>query len=457
MSSFDSYFDKIFIINLDSRVDRWISTVGELEKNGITNYERFSAIRIRDHKSIDPILYNNCHLTPLANNFHYHIGMVGCKLSHIAIISMAKKRGYKRILILEDDIVFKSNAESLFKKSVSQLPDWDMLYLGGTVFVPNVAVADKTAISRAHGILTTSSYALDNSNGIFDFILEHLPTYGGEVDVFYVYSLQMDKIPQSLKKYSVGVKHKFKTYITNPPIVSQGGSKSDILPSQRSINPFHGQFKQDSYCYENFLKDIVGGTFLDIGASDGVRFSNTHFFEKEKEYTGLCIEPRKTAFEQLIANRTCNCENIAIDVENKDAVDFQELFGYGSGLSGIVHNYDQRHVQRIHYEKENPNHKGSAVIKVCTRKIQDILDKYDLHNIDFFSLDTEGGELKILQSIDWKKVHVKVITVENNCHDSEFKRFLTDKGFVFQKRIECDEIYVHSDHLASLQKGPSGV
>lgn len=454
MSLFDTYFDKIFVINLDSRPDRWKSMVEELERAGIKNYERFSAVRITDYKTIPPNLYQHCHFSPLAKNSKYHIGMVGCKLSHISVIRIAKSRGYNRILILEDDVIFLPNPGKILEKTISQVSKWDMLYLGATFLRANSFLEGKPNVAKVNGALTTSSYALDNSNGIFDFILKYLPVYGSEVDVFYAYNIHME--PQQLyaheRKYRITEEASYQTYMTLPFIARQGFSKSDIITEDQS-NPYFGQYKQDKYCFENFLSHKTRGTFLDIGADDGVRFSNTFFFEKEKGYTGLCIEPRKAAFKKLITNRKCNCENIAVDVENRE-VEFQELFGYGCGLSGIIRNYDPRHVKRIIQEKKNPKHVKSEIIKVKTRKLQELLNQYNLYNIDFLSLDIEGGELDILKSIDWEKVRVNVITVENNYYDPEFRKYLESIGFIYKKRIACDEIYVNKDHLEFLKALP---
>lgn len=48
---------------------------------------------------------------------------------------------------------------------------------------------------------------------------------------------------------------------------------------------FYGKNLQDKHVYENFLPE-KGGVFLDIGASDGVKYSNTFFFEKEGNLQG---------------------------------------------------------------------------------------------------------------------------------------------------------------------------
>ena len=207
---------------------------------------------------------------------------------------------------------------------------------------------------------------------------------------------------------------------------------------------YYGQNKQDKYCYETFHEGKQNGTFLDIGASDGKKFSNTLFFEKEMGYTGLCIEPRKIAFAKLRALRNCHCENVAIDSEESESVPFLELKGYGCDLSGLVHHYDPRHIKRISSEKENPRNQGATVINIKTVKIETLLDKYDLHNIDICSLDVEGAELKILKTIDWDKTKIRVLVVENNYQDPEMRKYLESVGFKFDRVLHYqDEVYTN--------------
>ena len=44
---------------------------------------------------------------------------------------------------------------------------------------------------------------------------------------------------------------------------------------------FYSQYNQDEYIYNNFFKNKKDkGFFLEIGADDGIRFSNCKFFEE---------------------------------------------------------------------------------------------------------------------------------------------------------------------------------
>jgi glycosyl transferase family 25 len=82
--------DGIFYINLDHRADRREEIEAELTKAGITNFERFPAIRSNP-------------------------GIIGCGLSHLAVLKLARSRGYRNVLIFEDDFEFLVDRETFWK------------------------------------------------------------------------------------------------------------------------------------------------------------------------------------------------------------------------------------------------------------------------------------------------------------------------------------------------------
>ena len=82
------HIDHIFYINLDRRTDRRAEMEAQLEEYGLP-YERFSGVE-----------------TPGQ-------GIVGCGLSHTAVLKLAKERGYKNVLILEDDFDFLVTKDEL--------------------------------------------------------------------------------------------------------------------------------------------------------------------------------------------------------------------------------------------------------------------------------------------------------------------------------------------------------
>jgi GR25 family glycosyltransferase involved in LPS biosynthesis len=99
--------DGVFYINLDARTDRRQEIEGELGSLGLT-FERFPAIKTSP-------------------------GIIGCGQSHSACVKEAKARGYKNVLIFEDDfmlLVSKEEFWGLLEKALEDVPEYDVIMLG---------------------------------------------------------------------------------------------------------------------------------------------------------------------------------------------------------------------------------------------------------------------------------------------------------------------------------------
>ena len=123
----NTYFDKIFIINLDGAVKRWENIKRNMSEVGITNYERYSAIN-GDKINIKKYVEDESMCTLCPNQFY-------CKLSHFNVIKMARERNYKRVLICEDDCeinkdIFYSSIKDISESKIN----WDIIYLHETKY-----------------------------------------------------------------------------------------------------------------------------------------------------------------------------------------------------------------------------------------------------------------------------------------------------------------------------------
>jgi FkbM family methyltransferase len=201
---------------------------------------------------------------------------------------------------------------------------------------------------------------------------------------------------------------------------------------------YYSQFKQDEVIYNNFLKHIDKGYFVDIGAHDGKLFSNSLFFE-ELGWDGVCIEPNPNVFKVLESHRKCKCKNYAMSDKIGEAQFFQ-IIGAPDMLSGLVEDFTENAISRINEEMKTHNCVNEyEYINVKTELFDNLVES---KTINFLSLDTEGNEMKILKTIDFDKYDIQVITVENNDFDNKFNVFFSDKPYTFMGRLQCDEIYV---------------
>jgi len=201
----------------------------------------------------------------------------------------------------------------------------------------------------------------------------------------------------------------------------------------------YSQYGQDLYCYDRFFKTCKKGIFLEIGADDGIDKSNTLFFEK-MGWTGLCVEASPSRFALLQKNRRCYCENVAV-YDRKSRTEFLDIRGWGKGLSGIIENYDQKHIERIGREICHPENRGWQIVDVQCMSINNLLQKYGLYQVDFCSIDTEGGELEILESLDMNRFKWDVVCVENNYDSANLPEFMKSKGFVLAGSVAIDQVF----------------
>lgn len=202
---------------------------------------------------------------------------------------------------------------------------------------------------------------------------------------------------------------------------------------------FYSQCRQDEYVYTTFFNEKKDGYFVDIGAHDGITFSNSKAFE-ELGWTGVCAEPNPKVFELLVNNRDTNktkCVMKAIS-DTVGVAKFLRVNVYGPEmLSGLADDLDLKQRSRIKLETTGFDNPYDYIDVECDL-FENIVDKTE---IDFLSLDTEGNELKILKSIDFNKFDINIITCENNNYDNSIIDFLTKNGYEFLGRLEGDELY----------------
>lgn len=204
------------------------------------------------------------------------------------------------------------------------------------------------------------------------------------------------------------------------------------------------QIGQDRFIDEFFDKKEKG-FFLDIGANEGVQISNTYFLEKYRNWKGICVEPLPLEFQKLSENRTSINLNVCV-ADFDGETEFTYVEGYANMLSGISDMYHEIHKDRILGEV---NHYGGKIhnITVPVRTLQSILDEYNVTEVDFCSIDTEGSEFSIVKSIDFDKTLIKVFIIENNYKETKIEEFLKNKGYVLFTKLEWDDVFIKKEFI----------
>ena len=153
---------------------------------------------------------------------------------------------------------------------------------------------------------------------------------------------------------------------------------------------------------DKLFKEKKNGIFIELGANDGLAQSNTAFFEFNRNWKGILIEPSIIAYEKCKLNRPNSiCINCAC-VDNLD----NNLTIMGDFLDGnLMSSVNGNRLDR----------KNLSSVKANT--LENILDEtlkktFGSNEIDFLSLDTEGFELIILKGLNLNKYSPKYLLIE---------------------------------------------
>ena len=85
-----------------------------------------------------------------------------------------------------------------------------------------------------------------------------------------------------------------------------------------------------------YYKYKKNGYFIEIGASDGIKLSNTYLLEQKYNWTGICVEPIPDKYKLLCKNRQNShcCDNAVYNESNLEVVfDIANNYDLLSGIS----------------------------------------------------------------------------------------------------------------------------
>mmetsp|Transcript_15642 Transcript_15642/g.29500 ORF Transcript_15642/g.29500 Transcript_15642/m.29500 type:complete len:337 (+) Transcript_15642:51-1061(+) len=232
---------------------------------------------------------------------------------------------------------------------------------------------------------------------------------------------------------------------TSPSVDCGIGPTYDKYFSLDSLN--RSRFHEDRKLYERFFAkhmhdENFKGTYVELGAFDGVRESNTRFFDECLGWDGLLIEGNPYMYEKLVGNRP-NSHRLSYApscVNTGETVEFYAASFTNAGLTD--------HVKVI---------KNNKKIKVPCGPLGPILEKmFPDGHVTFFSLDVEGAEKLVLDTIDFEKIRVDIfmIEVENGLckgdQDCEVRNQVRElmKAAGYKRKlnvVQMSDVFVHPD------------
>jgi FkbM family methyltransferase len=191
-----------------------------------------------------------------------------------------------------------------------------------------------------------------------------------------------------------------------------------------------------------------GGFFVEVGASDGLTWSNTHLLETAFGWTGVLVEPNPQHRSVLPTNRACRIHYGCVGPRTGEEVEFWAT--HEPELSGIARYAEQD-------DHAATRHKHIAHL-VTTISLNDLLHECAAPTaIDYISLDTEGSELDILSTFDFDRYDVRLWTIEHGFTRNEAKidALMRSHGYkrILPEWSLFDAWYARSQHAPAKRVG----
>lgn len=163
------------------------------------------------------------------------------------------------------------------------------------------------------------------------------------------------------------------------------------------------------------------GKFLDIGAYDGVVFSNTRAL-LEKGWGGVLVEPSPIVFSQLIQNTEGYQDRVTL--VNGAVVSGESSFvTFYDSMGDAISGYDPAHLDKW------DGHLKWRPFVIQTMNILSLLDRIGTE-FDFVNIDTEGTNMELLQAMPWSEMPtVKMVCIEYDNKAPEMTKIMEEYGF----------------------------
>lgn len=206
---------------------------------------------------------------------------------------------------------------------------------------------------------------------------------------------------------------------------------------------FLSQYKQDTFFFNNFARCMEGpGLYLDLGAYQPVRWSNTWLLDKCLGWRGLCVEADPEQAAPFRASRGCTVVPKAVALTaGKGSLIGGDWGGvaapgyFGEGAKKPIEFATMQEILR-----EAGVLEGGAAAEAAHPEAAAGLTR-PLPTVDFVSLDVETNEVAALLGFPWDKLRARFMVIENMRGDRDVEELLALEGYVKVGSLEFDDFY----------------
>jgi len=164
----------------------------------------------------------------------------------------------------------------------------------------------------------------------------------------------------------------------------------------------------------NFSRDKI---FVEIGAYDGVKFSNSYLLEKKFGWTGVLVECIPRNFNEIKLSR--DCKSILAAATNKNVERIKVVEQPAPNLSGLMNKIHKNNWNSLTHQV--PGYSLDSILKMAC----------PMGEIGFLSVDIEGAEYALFENAVLSEYNISAICVEHNFRpDAEkLRNLITAQGY----------------------------
>jgi FkbM family methyltransferase len=202
--------------------------------------------------------------------------------------------------------------------------------------------------------------------------------------------------------------------------------KCQLLRTLRQLRRNHLANSKTSYaqCGEDLILQQLFSAlgirtviYLDVGAHHPTYLSNTYLFYESGGH-GVCVEPDPVLFKEFAKKRP---NDINVNCGVGTAQGLAEFFVMSENT---LNTFSKAEAER--YESYG-KHRIEEVISVELRTIGDIVETHFVKRPNLVSLDVEGMDYQILQSLDFRTFRPEVLCLETLTYtENKTERKLTE-------------------------------
>jgi hypothetical protein len=191
---------------------------------------------------------------------------------------------------------------------------------------------------------------------------------------------------------------------------------------------------------------------VDLAANYFGANSLTYLMDACLNFSGICIEPNPRYHGFLTTRRSCDLVKTCI-AEKPEFVEFD--FGGETGFRGGI-------VGKYKHEQQGSN---LSIVRLQCTTLYQVFHQTHVRHIDYMNLDVEGLELQCLRGMDFTKIVIDIIQVEQNPGFEITHSLLVSEGYsmvmnqrrYYVKKLETetpglDALYVHHSAIAKLDQ-----